>query len=116
VPRVFRSAATHLIVVLLVPTVSCSFGGSDIEAAMLVAGRDGEFPFPAGIDADYTGAVECRVDRPNGFRGADVYLCALNLTNGARQWEWGALVKGELHTHRTNPEIPTITGPWDPPW
>jgi hypothetical protein len=83
---------------------------------MLAAGRDGEFPFPAGIEAEYTGAVECRVDRPNAFRGEDVYLCALNLTNGARQWEWGALVEGELHTHRTDARIPTITGPWDPPW
>jgi len=82
---------------------------------MLAAGRDGEFPFPA-INAEYTGAVESRVDRPNAFRGAEVYLCALNLTNGARQWEWGALVEGELHTHRTDPRIPTITGPWDPPW
>jgi len=83
---------------------------------MLAAGRDGEFPFPSGIDTDYTGAVECRVDSPNAFRGEDVYLCALDLTNGARQWEWGALVEGELHTHRTDPRIPTITGPWDPPW
>jgi hypothetical protein len=109
-------ATAHLVVALLVSLVSCSLGDSDIEVAMLATAREGEFPFPAGVDADYTGAVECRVDRPNAFRGTDVYLCALNLTNGARQFEWGALVEGDLRTHRTDPRIPTITGPFDPPW
>jgi hypothetical protein len=109
-------ATAHLVVALLVSVASCSLGDSDIEVAMLAAAREGEFPFPAGVESDYTGAVECRVDRPNAFRGTDVYLCALNLTNGARQFEWGALIEGDLHTHRTDPRIPTITGPFDPPW
>jgi hypothetical protein len=113
----FRSAATaHLIVVVVLSPCLVRWGDSDIEVAMLAAARNGEFPFPEGVNEEYTGAVKCRIDHPNAFRGEDVYLCALNLTNGARQWEWGALVEGELHTHSTDARIPTITGPWDPPW
>jgi hypothetical protein len=87
-----------------------------IEAAMLTAARHGQFQPPIRGQS-YTGGIECRVDRPHAFHGADVYLCAIDETGGWREWEWGAMLDGRLHTHATDPgAIPTITGPWDPPW
>jgi hypothetical protein len=87
-----------------------------IEAAMMAAARNGQFQPPVTGQA-YTGAIDCRVDRADAFHGADIYLCAIDETGGWREWEWGAMLNGRLHTHRTDPkDIPTITGPWDPPW
>ena len=84
---------------------------------MLSAAQDGQFQDVPGTEVSYTGSIECRVYGAGTFRGADVYLCKLDVGNGGSQYEWGALVDGTLHTHSNDPKtIPTITGPWDPPW
>ncbi|MGZ4132899.1 MAG: hypothetical protein ACXVWF_07615 [Actinomycetota bacterium] len=84
-----------------------------IEAAMLGAIRLGNvFPLP---HSGYTGGVTCRLERPGGFHGADLYLCAFDLMNGSHQFEWGAVLNGYLHTHRSDPgHIPSA--PRNPPW
>lgn len=87
-----------------------------IEAAMLAAARSGQFQGPVDGNS-YTGDIECRVDRPHAYHGADIYLCKIGETGGWSEWQWGVLVAGKLHTHATDPKvIPTITGPWDAPW
>jgi hypothetical protein len=91
-----------------------------VDAAMLAPAQAGRFQHPPpGMEYDVP--TECRIDEPNGFDGHPVYLSAISIVGsapaGGYLWEWGALVDGTLHTHRTDPcEIPTITGPWDPPW
>jgi hypothetical protein len=112
--RVFSRAVAALLVL-----GACTFGRpTDIETAMLSAARQGAFPLARAVHGTYTGDVECRVDTPHAFEGADIYLCALSLTDGGRQWEWGAMQDGNLHTHLTNPDrIPTVPADgWDPPW
>jgi hypothetical protein len=90
-----------------------------VGAGMLALAQADRFQrAPAGTT--YDGPVDCRVDDPHGFDGHPVYLCAIALVGQeptGHLWEWGTLVEGTLHTHRTDPtEIPTITGAWDPPW
>lgn len=83
---------------------------------MMAAARQGQFQQPAA-GRSYTGDIECRVDQPGAFDGADLYLCKIWIDDGGREYVWGALLDGTLHTHATDPkQIPTITGPWDPPW
>jgi hypothetical protein len=90
-----------------------------VDASMLAVAQAGKLPrLPP--DVSYDNTIECRVDQPDAFDGGPIYLCALGLRSsvpGGHQWVWGALIDGTLHTHRTDPDvIPTITGPWDPPW
>jgi hypothetical protein len=91
-----------------------------VGAGMLALAQAGRFQRPPD-GMSYDTPTECRVDEPHGFDGAPVYLCAISIVgqgpSGGHLWEWGALVGGTMHTHRTDPaKIPTITGPWDPPW
>jgi hypothetical protein len=93
-----------------------------VGAAMLALARSGRFQHPE-TGMDYDQPVDCRVYDPNGLRGQPIYLCAISIVTTSGQdttgnlWEWGALVDGTLHTHHTDPkEVPTITGPWEPPW
>lgn len=112
----FRATASAAIYDYISKTPSADAVG----AGMLALAQAGRFqPPPEGMS--YDAPTECRVDEPHGFHGSPVYLCAMSLVGegsaGGHLWEWGALVDGTLHTHRTDPaEIPTITGPWDPPW
>ena len=89
-----------------------------IEAGMLHAARAGWFqPPPTGHR--YVRPVECRIDTPHGFRGTDIYLCKIAISDLklAYLWEWGAWQDNSLHLHSTDPQqIPTITGAFDPPW
>lgn len=88
-----------------------------VGAAMVSAARAGTFGPPAP-DSSFNGAVDCRVDKPNAFHGADIYLCRIGETHGWNLWEWGAVVNGDLHTHATDPGLiprePRYG--WDPPW
>lgn len=89
-----------------------------LQRAMLVEAQAGHFQAPPH-GYSYGRPVECRVDRPHAFHGADIYLCkiAVRKLSYAFLWEWGAWSGGRLHTHASDPGlIPTITGPFDPPW
>jgi hypothetical protein len=112
----FRAAASAAINDYIAKTPSAEAVG----AGMLALAQAGRFQRPPD-GMRYDAPTDCRIDVPHGFDGAPVYLCAISLVGkglaGGRLWEWGALVDGTLHTHRTDPaKIPTITGPWDPPW
>ena len=89
-----------------------------LESDVLRQARAGRFQAaPKGYH--YGRPIECRIDRPKGFHGADIYLCKIAIVKlpYAFLWEWSAYYKGQVHTHRTDPKlIPTITGPFDPPW
>jgi hypothetical protein len=75
-----------------------------IERAMLVAARSGQFGPPVAHNS-YTGKIMCHVYKADGFHGADIYYCEIGETNDWWQWETGALLKGELHTHYSDPEL-----------
>jgi hypothetical protein len=82
-----------------------------IERAMLAAARSGEFGPPVDHNS-YTGTIMCRVYKANSFHGADIYYCEIGETNDWWQWETGALLNGELHTHYSDPMlIPEATPP-----
>jgi hypothetical protein len=112
----FRASASAAINDYMSKTPSADAVG----AAMLALAQAGRFQHPPD-GMRYAAPVDCRVDDPHGLDGAPVYLCAISMVGqgpaGGHLWEWGALVDGALHTHRSDPaQIPTITGPWDPPW
>ena len=90
------------------------------HSGMLALAQAGRFQHPPD-GMSYDAPTDCRVDEPHGFDVAPVYLCAISIVGqgsaGGHLWEWAAQVEGTLHTNRTDPaKIPTITGPWDPPW
>lgn len=92
-----------------------------VGAGLLNLAQDDQFQKPPP-GSYYDQPVECRVDTPHGFKNEPVYICAIAViaASGGPEghlWEWGALTGGTLHTQATDPnQIPTITGPWDPPW
>jgi hypothetical protein len=101
------------------PTPEGSAGAKQLVAkAMLAEAQAGRFqPPPSGHH--YQGPVDCRVDTPNGFHGNAIYLCKIGISGTQRGhlYEWGAWAGGRLHTHATDPKlIPTVTGPFDPPF
>jgi hypothetical protein len=88
-------------------------GPTPIQSAMLAAARSGEFGGPVDHNS-YSGEIDCSLYKANGFHGADIYLCQIGETNGWWQWETGALLKGQLHTHQSDPkQIPLVTPPVD---
>lgn len=62
-----------------------------VAKAMLKEAQAGRFQPPPSGD-HYQGPVDCRVDKPRGFHGRAVYLCKIGIL------------------------IPTVTGPFDPPF
>jgi hypothetical protein len=89
-----------------------------VASAMLATAQAGGFQAPPA-GHHYESPVECRVDRPHAFRGVDSYLCKIAISGmpDGQLYEWGAWFDGKLHTHATDPAgIPTITGPFDPPF
>ena len=89
-----------------------------VASAMLATAQAGGFQTPPA-GHHYESPVECRVDRPHAFHGEDIYLCRIAISGmpDGHLYEWGAWLDGTLHTHSTDPaRIPTITGPFDPPF
>ena len=89
-----------------------------VAKAMLKEAQAGRFqPPPSGHL--YQGPVDCRIDQRRGFHGNAIYLCKIGISGmpDGHLYEWGAWANGRLHTHATDPKlIPTVTGPFDPPF
>jgi hypothetical protein len=85
---------------------------------MLNEAQGGQFQAPPN-GHHYTAPVDCRVDKPHAFHGQPIYLCKISISKlpYGHLWEWGAWLDGRLHTHASDPTlIPTINGPFDPPF
>ena len=89
-----------------------------VATAMLKEAQAGLFQSPPK-GHHYTEPVDCRIDKPHGFHDQPIYLCKISISKfpDAHLYDWGAWHDGRLHTHKSDPaSIPTITGPFDPPF